>query len=55
MRTEKEIKKMLKEYLSDEILKLPNATIDENASLALTQLVMETTISTLKWVLNEKK
>ena len=51
MRTEAEIKDKLIEVMSDGRLKLPIATINENAPLALKQLELETKESVLKWVL----
>jgi len=51
MKTKGEIEKQIKLLESDERLKMPSATIDINAPLALIQLEMETKITTLKWVM----
>lgn len=55
MRTKHEIVSELKKAGKDPLLKLPTATIHENAPRALTQLALEVRIGTLQWVLNEKK
>ncbi len=56
MRTVEEIKKKIGEIENDgryQAGKRKPATIDINAPLALCQLVMETQIATLNWVLKD--
>ena len=43
---------MLKSTKAHDLLKLPCATIEENAVVALHQLVLETKIKVLAWVLD---
>ena len=53
MRTEAEVRALLKEVTADERLGYPPATVEINAPLALVQLELETKRDTLKWVLGE--
>lgn len=52
MKTKHDIEKRLSELLNDERLDYPDATVFENAPLALTQLSIKTEIRTLLWMLN---
>ena len=53
MRTEKEIRKKLKEVESDERLSYDTATIETNAVLALIQCSLEAERDMLRWVLED--
>mgnify|MGYP001608983234 CR=1 FL=1 len=51
MRMRSEIEAQLRKLKIELQLRLPTATVFENAPLALIQLELETKIATLKWVL----
>ncbi len=53
MRNEREIQEKLRDVEKAEQLSYPNATIAENAPLALIQLSLETRRDILRWVLEE--
>ena len=55
MKSEEEIRKVLKEIESDDRLSFPPARVDVNAPLALTQCSLGSQRDILKWVLNEFK